>query len=87
MSHDKHEAQIRKKLISGTKWAVAVRIATQAFSWVVTLIMVRLLLPVDYGLNAMIEVPIELLMLVSTQDGPRKTSSSMTVPPYIDTLF
>jgi O-antigen/teichoic acid export membrane protein len=66
MSHDKHEAQIRKKLISGTKWAVAVRIATQAFSWVVTLIMVRLLSPVDYGLNAMIEVPIELLMLIST---------------------
>jgi O-antigen/teichoic acid export membrane protein len=60
------EAQLRKQLVSGAKWATGVRIASQAFTWSVTLIMVRLLTPQDYGLNAMIEVPIELLFLFST---------------------
>jgi O-antigen/teichoic acid export membrane protein len=60
------ETELRAKLISGAKWATVVRFASQAFSWVITLIMVRLLTPADYGLNAMIEVPIELLMLFST---------------------
>ncbi|MBV5347572.1 lipopolysaccharide biosynthesis protein [bacterium] len=60
------EGLLRKKLITGAKWATALRIASQSLSWVVTLIMVRLLAPHDYGLNAMIEVPIELLMLFST---------------------
>lgn len=66
MSEDHHEAAMRSKLISGVKWATAVRIASQAFTWLVTLAMVRLLSPHDYGLNAMIEVPIELLFLFST---------------------
>ena len=60
------EANLRKQLVSGAKWAAGVRFASQAFTWSVTLIMVRLLTPKDYGLNAMIEVPIELLFLFST---------------------
>lgn len=60
------ETDLRLKLISGVKWATVVRVASQAFSWVVTLGMVRLLSPHDYGLNAIIEVPIELLFLFST---------------------
>lgn len=60
------EANLRKQLVSGAKWAAGVRFASQAFTWSVTLIMVRLLAPHDYGLNAMIEVPIELLFLFST---------------------
>jgi O-antigen/teichoic acid export membrane protein len=60
------EAKFRKKLISGAKWATVIRIASQTFSWAVTLVMVRLLSPQDYGLNAMIEVPVEALMLFST---------------------
>lgn len=60
------EAKLRKQLVSGAKWATGVRIASQIFTWSVTLIMVRLLTPQDYGLNAMLEVPIELLFLFST---------------------
>ena len=60
------EAKLRKQLVSGAKWATGVRIASQIFTWAVTLIMVRLLTPQDYGLNAMLEVPIELLFLFST---------------------
>lgn len=65
MSFD-DEIILRKQLVSGAKWAAGVRIASQAFTWCVTLFMVRLLTPLDYGLNAMIEVPIELLFLFST---------------------
>lgn len=60
------EATLRKQLVSGAKWAAGVRFASQVFTWSVTLIMVRLLTPQDYGLNAMIEVPIELLFLFSS---------------------
>ena len=65
MPHEE-EATLRNKLVTGAKWAAGVRFASQAFTWSVTLIMVRLLTPQDYGLNAMIEVPIELLFLFST---------------------
>jgi len=60
------ETELRTKLISGAKWAALVRFASQVISWGVTLAMVRLLTPQDYGLNAMIEVPLELLFLFST---------------------
>lgn len=60
------QADLRRKLVSGAKWSAGIRFASQVFTWSVTLIMVRLLTPQDYGLNAMIEVPIELLFLLST---------------------
>lgn len=60
------ENELRQKLISGAKWAAALRFSAQMFSWVVNIVIVRFLLPDDYGLNAMLEVPIELLMLFST---------------------
>lgn len=66
MTDPLEEAAFRSKLISGVKWAALVRIASQTFNWIVTLAMVRLLTPHDYGLNAMIEGPIELLFLFST---------------------
>jgi O-antigen/teichoic acid export membrane protein len=64
--HLNEEEALKKKIISGAKWSAGVRFASQAFTWCVTLIMVRLLTPHDYGLNAMLEVPIELLFLFST---------------------
>lgn len=60
------EPELRKRLIVAAKWSAVLRIATQAISWLVTIIVVRLLAPHDYGLNAMLEVPIEFLMLFST---------------------
>lgn len=66
MSPPEEDAELRHKLISGAKWATALRILTQLISWLVTIVVVRYLTPDDYGLNAMLEVPIELLMLFST---------------------
>lgn len=60
------EKTLRAKLLSGARWAVTIRLMSQTLSWLVTLFMVRLLLPSDYGLNTMIEAPLELLMLFST---------------------
>lgn len=63
---DFDENEFRRKLSSGAKWAASLRLVSQAYSWLVNIIIVRFLLPEDYGLNAMLEVPIELLMLFST---------------------
>lgn len=60
------EPRLRAKLLSGAKWSVALRLATQTYSWIITLLMVRLLTPQDYGLNAMLEAPIEILGLLGT---------------------
>ncbi|HWU84242.1 MAG TPA: lipopolysaccharide biosynthesis protein [Rhodocyclaceae bacterium] len=66
MSVVNDEADLKHKLISGAKWATILRILAQLISWLVTIVVVRYLTPDDYGLNAMLEVPIELLMLFST---------------------
>jgi O-antigen/teichoic acid export membrane protein len=60
------EPSLRARLLSGAKWSVALRLVTQTYRWVITLVMVRLLTPEDYGLNAMLEAPIEILALVGT---------------------
>lgn len=60
------EPGLRAKLLSGAKWSVMLRLVTQIYSWAITLLMVRLLTPQDYGLNAMVEAPIEVLALLGT---------------------
>ena len=60
------EPSLRAKLLSGAKWSVVLRLVTQTYKWVITLVMVRLLTPEDYGFNAMLEAPIEILALVGT---------------------
>jgi O-antigen/teichoic acid export membrane protein len=59
------DRELRRKLIAGTKWAAGLRFLTQVTTWLVTIFVVRYLTPDDYGLNAMLEVPIELFMLFS----------------------
>lgn len=58
------EPALRRKLLKGARWSVGLRLVSQLYTWGVTLFMVRLLTPADYGLNAMLEAPIELLALV-----------------------
>lgn len=60
------ENVLRKKLISGAKWSSGIRFITQTISWITSIIIVRFLEPSDYGLNSMLEVPIEALLLIST---------------------
>jgi O-antigen/teichoic acid export membrane protein len=65
---DKQQAHTETihKILSGARWAVVLRLIGQAISWVSTIIVVRFISPEDYGLNAMLEAPAELLLLLST---------------------
>lgn len=66
MNAHEEENEFRKKLISGAKWTAVLRIASQMVSWLTTLIVVRFLTPADYGLNAMLSLPIDMLLLFTT---------------------
>ncbi len=44
---------LKNQVISGLRWSAGVRLLSQFFTWAVTLIVVRLLTPADYGLLAM----------------------------------
>ena len=66
MSAHEEEGEFRKKLISGAKWTAVLRMASQMLSWLTTLVVVRFLTPEDYGLNAMLSMPIDMLLLFTT---------------------
>jgi len=51
---------IERQAISGLKWTGAARFVSQTVSWVVTLIVVRLLAPADYGVMAVSAVIISI---------------------------
>jgi teichuronic acid exporter len=51
--------------MSGLRWSAGVRLASQAFTWAVTLIVVRLLSPADYGLLAMAMIFVGFLTMVA----------------------
>jgi O-antigen/teichoic acid export membrane protein len=51
---------IESQAISGLKWTGAARFISQTFSWAVTLIVVRLLTPADYGVVAVSAVIISI---------------------------
>ena len=52
---------LKNQVISGLRWSAGVRILSQSFTWAVTLIVVRLLTPADYGLLAMAMIFVGLL--------------------------
>lgn len=58
--------ELVQKIISGARWVAALRLTAQTLSWVSTIIVVRFISPGDYGLNSMLEAPMELMMLIST---------------------
>ena len=66
MDKQQNHTEIIDKILSGARWAVTLRLIGQAISWLSTIIVVRFISPADYGLNAMLEAPAELLMLLST---------------------
>lgn len=55
-----------RQMLSSVRWVLALRSVAQLFTWLSTLIVVRFLTPDDYGLNAMLEAPLEIMMLVCT---------------------
>ena len=51
---------VEQQAISGLKWTGAARFVSQTVSWVVTLIVIRLLAPADYGVMAVSAVIISI---------------------------
>ncbi|UCD63477.1 MAG: lipopolysaccharide biosynthesis protein [Candidatus Zixiibacteriota bacterium] len=58
-------AELKGKVLSGLKWSVGGKAATQLITWASTIIVMRLLNPDDYGLMAMATVFIALCMLIN----------------------
>ncbi|PIV92160.1 MAG: lipopolysaccharide biosynthesis protein [Gallionellales bacterium CG_4_10_14_3_um_filter_54_96] len=66
MSTNQDNTEIISRVLSGARWAMMIRLAAQAVSWLSTIIVVRFISTHDYGLNAMLEAPMGLLFLLST---------------------
>ncbi|TWI46056.1 O-antigen/teichoic acid export membrane protein [Pseudoduganella flava] len=47
---------LKKDVLTGLKWVAGAKFASQIVSWVVTIIVMRMLVPADYGLMAMASV-------------------------------
>jgi teichuronic acid exporter len=56
---------LRDKVLYGLRWSASMRFLQQLFTWGVTLIVVRLLSPGDYGLMELAGVFISLLSMIS----------------------
>ncbi|MGC2456574.1 MAG: lipopolysaccharide biosynthesis protein [Gallionellaceae bacterium] len=54
------------KVLTGLRWGLFLRFSAQFVTWVITIIVVRYVSPPDYGLQAMLEAPMGMLMLGST---------------------
>ena len=59
------EEGLQKKVLSGLVWKFGERIGAQAVSFIVSMILARLLLPEDYGIVAMITIFIEIVSVHS----------------------
>lgn len=59
-------AALVTRLLRGARWAAMLRLTSLLISWGSTLVVVRYLTTADYGMNAMLEAPLELLLLAST---------------------
>ncbi|MCC2680652.1 MAG: Polysaccharide biosynthesis protein [Nitrosospira multiformis] len=66
MDKQQHQSDVTVKVLYGARWSVMLRLMGQMINWLSTIIVVRFIRPEDYGLNAMLEAPLELLMLLST---------------------
>lgn len=58
-------SQLRSSVLSGLRWTAGARIVSQVFTWAMTIFVIRLLAPGDYGLLAMANIFVAFLMLMS----------------------
>lgn len=56
---------IGKKVVSSLSWLVITRFSAQLITWIVTILVIRLLTPEDYGLMAMAMISISLFSLLN----------------------
>lgn len=58
-------AGLRTDVLSGMGWVAGSRVASQVFTWAVTLVVIRLLEPADYGLMALATMFTSFMLLLS----------------------
>ena len=56
---------LKQKVISGLSWSAGSRFLAQLISWTITLIVIRLLSPADYGLMALAMVFVSFLVMLN----------------------
>lgn len=56
---------LKDKVISAIGWSASAKMAGQVFAWAITIIVIRLLEPADYGLMAMAVLVIDFLLLIN----------------------
>lgn len=56
---------IESQALAGFRWTASVRLISQVLTWAITLVVIRLLLPADYGLLAMATVFVAFLAMFS----------------------
>lgn len=56
---------LRQQIVSSLRWTAIAKFGGQLVSWAITLLVIRLLMPADYGLMAMANVVIGLLAMVA----------------------
>jgi O-antigen/teichoic acid export membrane protein len=56
---------LRAKVLSGFRWSASVRLLSQVVTWAITLVVIRLLTPADYGLLAMSTVFVAFVSMFS----------------------
>ena len=57
---------LKNRVLSALRWTAVARLTAQVITWAVTIVVIRVLDPADYGLMAMSEVVFGLLMMMST---------------------
>jgi teichuronic acid exporter len=56
---------LRSQALSGFRWSASARLASQVISWAITLVVIRLLTPADYGMLAMAMVFVTFFSMFS----------------------
>ncbi|SDY49941.1 lipopolysaccharide biosynthesis protein [Nitrosomonas halophila] len=56
---------IREQALSGLKWTAGGKLVAQIITWAITLVVIRLLTPEDYGLLAMASVFVAFMLMMS----------------------
>lgn len=59
------EGELKSKILHSLKWVASMRLIGQLFSWLVTLLVIRLLAPEDYGTLALAQLLIGLALLLN----------------------
>ena len=57
---------LKEQVVNGIKWSIMAKLATQAFSWISTFTVIRILTPDDYGIMAIAMIFFSLISIFTT---------------------